>query len=228
MASATGITVVKPRTARVQCHRANAGASDQSWSDYYKVNVYYPFVDHVISELDTRFSDHHEGLVAVQYLVPTLLSKLTQEKVELIKQYYGQYLSFEEREVLDTEITKWKKSFEGIPIGEESNHVNATLSKCSPQIFPTLHKIFAIFLTTPVGSVSCEHSFSALRHLQLWTQSTMREDRLSGLAMILIHRNTETFPALKKFIREKQTGDSLEHRFCILFIQYGLRVNLKI
>ena len=53
------------------------------------------------------------------------------------------------------------------PIGEESNHVNATLSKCSPQIFPTLHKIFTIFLTTPVGSVSCEHSFSALRRLQL-------------------------------------------------------------
>ena len=203
LASATGITVVKPRTARVQCHRANAGASDQSCSDYYKVNVYYPFVDHVISELDTRFSDHHEGLVAVQYLVPTLLSKLTQEKVELIKQYYGQYLSFEEREVLDTEITKWKKSFEGILIGEESNHVNATLSKCSPQIFPTLHKIFTIFLTTPVGSVSCERSFSALRRLKLWTRSTMREDRLSGLAMILIHRNTEYIPSPEEIYSRK-------------------------
>ena len=164
LSSATGITVVKPRTARVQCHRANAGASDQNCSDYYKINVYYPFVDHVISELDTRFSDHHEGLVAVQYLlVPTLLSKLTQEKVELIEQYYGRYLSFEEGDMLGTEITKWKKLFEGIPMGEESDQVNATFSKCSPQIFPTLHKIFTIFLTTPVGSVSCERSFSALR-----------------------------------------------------------------
>ena len=197
------VEYIAPRTAKVQCHRANAGASDQSCSDYYKVNVYYPFVDHVISELDTRFSDHHEGLVAVQYLVPTLLSKLTQEKVELIKQYYGQYLSFEEREVLDTEITKWKKFFEGIPIGEETNHVNATFSKCSPQIFPTLHKIFTIFLTTPVGSVSCERSFSALRRLQLWTRSSMREDRLSCLAMILIHNNTEYVPSPEEIYSRK-------------------------
>ena len=161
--------------------------------------MFYPFVDHVISELDARFSDHHEGLVAVQYLVPALLSDLTQEKVELIKQYYGQYLSFEEREVLDTEITK----FEGVPMGEESNHVNAAISKCSPQIFPTLHKIFTIFVTTPVGSVSCERSFSALRCLKLWTRSTMTEDHLSGLAMILIHKNTDYIPSPEEIYPRK-------------------------
>lgn len=85
LASATGITICQPRTARVQYHRASAVAIDQSCSDYYKVNVYYPFIDHVITELD-RFSNDHEGLVAVQYLVPLSLSKLTQEKANLIKQ----------------------------------------------------------------------------------------------------------------------------------------------
>ncbi len=60
-------------------------------------------------------------------------------------------------------------------------------SRCSPQTFP-------IFLTTPVGSVSCERSFSALRRLKLWTHSSMIEERLSGLAMLLIHRGTNFIP----------------------------------
>ena len=42
-----------------------------------------------------------------------------------------------------------------------------------------------------MGSVSCERSFSALRRLKLWTRSSMTEERLSGLAMLLIHRDTE-------------------------------------
>ena len=39
-----------------------------------------------------------------------------------------------------------------------------------------------------LGSVSCKRSFSALRRLKLWTRSLMTEERLRGLAMMLIHR----------------------------------------
>ena len=91
LASAVGIMVDKPRTARLQCHRANAGAVDQSCSDYYRINVYYPFIDHVISELETRFSNDHEGLVAVQYLVPSCLSQLSHDKVESIEHFTASF-----------------------------------------------------------------------------------------------------------------------------------------
>ena len=66
--------------------------------------------------------------------------------------------------------------------------------RCSSQRFPALRKIFTVFLTTPVGSVACERSFSALRRLKLWTRSSMTEERLSGLAMLLIHRGTDFIP----------------------------------
>ena len=46
LASNIGINV-KPRIARIQCHRANAGDVDQSCSEYYRINVYYNFIDHV-------------------------------------------------------------------------------------------------------------------------------------------------------------------------------------
>ena len=74
IASAVGVTVCKPRTASLQCHRANSGATGcQTPSDYYRINVYYPFIDHVVEELDTRFANEHKGLVAVQHLVPANL-----------------------------------------------------------------------------------------------------------------------------------------------------------
>ena len=38
------------------------------------VNVYYPFIDHVIVELETRFSEDHKGLKAAQKLVPVHLN----------------------------------------------------------------------------------------------------------------------------------------------------------
>ena len=54
IAQAVGNTVTKPHTANVQWHRANAGCnSDQTISDYYKVNVFFPFVDHVVQEVDS-------------------------------------------------------------------------------------------------------------------------------------------------------------------------------
>ena len=84
-----GITIGKPR---LQRHRANAGDVDQNCSDYYRINVFYTFIDHVIKELETRFSGDHEGFVAVQYLIPLYLPQLSQEKFDSLKSYYGKYL----------------------------------------------------------------------------------------------------------------------------------------
>ena len=192
--SSVGIIIDKPRTARVQRHRANSGATTVSCSNYYRINVYYPFIDHVITELEARFSCDHEGLVAVQYLVPFHLPQLSQENIDSLCSYYNKFLSYEEKEDLITDIMKWKKSYEEVSLQERPNTANSALASCSPQTFPTLHKVFTIFLTTPVGSVSCERSLSAFRRFKLWTRSSMKEERL---AMMLIHHGS-TFLVLRK------------------------------
>ena len=61
----------------------------------------------------------------------------------------------------------------------------------SPQEFPAIHKVLSIFLTTPVGNISCERSFSALCSVKIWTRSLMTRDRLNGLAILLILRGTD-------------------------------------
>ncbi len=51
--------------------------------------------------------------------------------------------------------------------------------------------IFEMLLTLPVGSCSCERSFSAMRRLKTWQRSTMGESRSNGLALMNIHSNND-------------------------------------
>ena len=165
--------------------------------------MYFPFIDHVITELEARFSSEHSGLIAAHYLIPHFLSSLDHETNYSLLSYYGKFLCDHEKDYLPVEITKWKKTFE-LHQQEKPNKATEALKVCSPQVFPVLNKIFTIFLTTPVGSVSCERSFSALRHLKLWTCSSMTEERLCDLAIIV---KVTIYLLLKNFIHEKLTGD---------------------
>ena len=72
--------------------------------------------------------------------------------------------------------------------------VCTALAACDPNYFPAINIILVILCTTPVGSVECERSFSALCRLKLWTREGMSEDRLNGLAMLKVYRNTEQIP----------------------------------
>ena len=185
--------------------------------------MFYPFIDHVVTELKTRFSNHHEGLVVVQHLTPFSLEEHTEDKLKSIQGYYGKFLGSDEGEDLVTDITKWKKKYENVALQDKPKSVSLALSECSAQTFPVLHKVFIIYLTTPVGSVSCERSFSVLHRLKLWMRSSMTEERLSGLAMMLAHRGTDYIP---KSIEKRLIGvmykmhyksSSTMQNFCVFF-----------
>ena len=102
----------------------------------------------------------------------------------------------EEKSNFSIEVAKWKKIYSSIPVKQRPDTAVGALSECSGQSFLALNKVVTVFFTIPVGNVSCERSFSALRRLKLWTRSTMSEHRLSGLAMLLLHcDNPECIPS---------------------------------
>ena len=47
--------------------------------------MFYPFIDHVVAELEERFSNDHEGLVAIQHLIPISLREFSDEKLNSIQ-----------------------------------------------------------------------------------------------------------------------------------------------
>lgn len=72
-----------------------------------RINVYYPFIDHVIEQLETKFNDEHQEIIAAEYLLPQNLHKLCDDKIAMILSYYGKFMSAEEKTNLSIEIAKW-------------------------------------------------------------------------------------------------------------------------
>ncbi|XP_028395699.1 uncharacterized protein LOC114519730 [Dendronephthya gigantea] len=192
--NAVEVEITKPRTARNQRHRANSGNANQTCEDYYRINVYYPFIDRVVEEIETRFAFEHKGLLAAQTLVPVYLKTLTVAKLDDIKEFFGKFLTFTQLSGFDTEIVRWKQKFVDVPLKEKPKNACDAITKCDAAFYPAISKILTIFLTVPVGSVCCERSFSALRRLKLWTRASMGEERLSGLTMLMINQDSSNIP----------------------------------
>ncbi len=57
--------------------------------------------------------------------------------------------------------------------------------------FPNIHAILVLIACVPSTSCSCERSISRLRVLDTYLRSTMKEERLNGLALLAIHREID-------------------------------------
>ena len=136
VADSINVTLIKPHTTTVQRHRVNAAHNDQP-SDYYRINVFYPFIDHVVGELETRFSVQYEGLTTAQNLFPLYLPKLTNRHIEKIKNYFIKHLDFSEKSNFDAELARWRMKHAKEPESEQER----AMPDCSPQEFPDIHKV---------------------------------------------------------------------------------------
>lgn len=78
----------------------------QSVSDYYRINVFYPFVDHIVGELETRFLIQHEGLITVQNFLPLYMPKLTDRRIKKTKNYFSKHLDFSDKSNFDFKLAR--------------------------------------------------------------------------------------------------------------------------
>ncbi|ESN98243.1 hypothetical protein HELRODRAFT_84726 [Helobdella robusta] len=65
------------------------------------------------------------------------------------------------------------------------------LALCNSNLYLTIHSLLSILCTMPVSVATAERSFSTLRRLKTWMRSKMKEERLTGLALMNIHCDTE-------------------------------------
>ena len=95
----------------------------------------------------------------------------------------------------------WTKEFKGNLFTTVSDTLDA-LNELNPYSYPTAFEALKIIAVFPSTSCSCERSISSLRRLKDYTQSTMKSDRLNGLASMYIHRNIYFNPsfALEKVV----------------------------
>ena len=182
LADEQGIPVTKPRTTGRQIHRSNTPS--QTVEDYWRLNLFYPFIEQLIIELQDRLCKPMPRLKA-QYLLPSHINNLSTEVWEDIKSEYTPLLP--QPSIVDVELEGWKHAIDSGAIEAESLQKAVFAAQF---MFPNIHTILKVLLTMPVSTATAERSFSGLRRLKTYLRNNMSETRLSGLALLHIHHNT--------------------------------------
>ena len=113
------------------------------------------------------------------------------------------------------EVLRWKQKF--LTLNTDELELVDIVNITDKIFYPTIYTILSLLVTLPVGSCTCERSFSALRRLKTWSRTSMGEDRLNGLALRHIHH--PLISQLDPLEVLKQWDASLHRRIALGFDQ---------
>ena len=162
-----------------------------------------PFLDHIVSDLTTRFNAHVKQSASIEKLLPANINPDSCVKeLEQAVAFYKDDLP--NADVVDEEFHLWKSRWLSIPKQERPQTLSRSMQHCSPVNLPNLYPLFKLFATLPLSSCSCERSASVLRRLNSYLRCTQTEDRLSALALIHCnyHENIDVDSVCKLFVEK--------------------------
>ena len=134
------------------------------------------FIDKYDDELPSRLTLDAELIQWTQ-----LWNGQWEEKLKILKEQHTQATGTELK-VSPSELTRLK--INAVPC-----NISATLKSVKPDLFPNIYYLLGILAVLPVTSCEAEHCISSLRHLKTYLRSTMGQDRLTGLALMYIHKH---------------------------------------
>lgn len=194
------IEITSPRTVKAQIHRSNAEAS--SPRDYYRINVFIPFLDALICEMKTRFSPINTELTQLFSLVPSFIkpADYDEEIVNVASKYCDEDESSSFQ--LYNEIALWREHWSQIKGKVPSTAIDAF---CDPSVrfYPNIKNLLHLLCVLPVTSCTGERSFSSMKLIKSYLRTTMQQDRLNALALMNIHKNTINLDPLEVIIIDK-------------------------
>ena len=171
-----GVEASLPRTCARHRNRSNIPAQDAC--EYYRRVTFVPLLDHLISELESRFSSHKQTALLGLYLVPTVLVRKSVEEItpkvcELGEMYCDDLPSTNS---LQSELHCWYLKWKRVEQEQGQAALLKTPSFTLPHVsslLPNIKVLLLILCTLPVTSCSAERSFSGLRLLLdlLWEMS---------------------------------------------------------
>ena len=136
LAKSLDVVPSKRRISVKQNFRANIPS--ESVEDHDRVNLFYTFAEHIISELESRFAKRKEPAMVAAYRA--------EQRAELL-QWYQQDLS--DAATVEQELKRWRYKFlfSTVPLPSTAQD---TLQTTSMVFFPNIECMLRIFLTIPV------------------------------------------------------------------------------
>lgn len=158
----------------------------RSPEEYFKRSIFIPFIDHFLSQLNSRFNDRLKTILPLEGLIPKNNKIYPIEQIFKTSLMYQADINISEQE-LRAEIIMWQKRWE--KVDKLNLPSTATEALCfATNVFPSIKILLQIFATLPVSTATAERSFSNIKRLKTYLRSTMTENRLNGLALLNIHK----------------------------------------
>jgi hypothetical protein len=162
-------------------------SSTETNKDHFKVEIFYPVVDVILSELDRRFKKNSSVICAMDVLHPQNANFLNFEHLKPMAEHYGCNMDILQCElkILPTTIKKYEETVK-TKVANIMDFIDI-LTKYD-LVFPETLKLAVIVVTIPVSSAACERTFSSLKRIKTYLRNRMTDERLGHLAIINIER----------------------------------------
>lgn len=161
-----------------------------------KSNLYFPILDAILVELNSRFSQKNLELMrSLHACCPRADNFL---EITPLKPLISAYdLDYQQ---LTTETLLAKASLQG----KEMEDVSDVLLELVPlkAAFPNLIQLLQIALTISVSTAKCERTFSTLKRIKSYLRTTMSEERLNNMAILSIEHDLSKTINRKEIIRQ--------------------------
>lgn len=181
--------ITVPRKVWRVTQRANAPA--ESVAEHYRVNLFVPFLDSCLAQLRLRFKDAPIQL-RLQQLLPGHTKEDSLEQVMEVAELHRADLQDVPLDAVRAEVETWLTDLEGSD--SMSDSVSEAIARANATMCPNVALLLRLYGTLPVSNATVERSFSKLKLLKSDLRTTMEEERLSGLALLSVHRQIEVDP----------------------------------
>ena len=166
MATEAGTVVDGRLTIPRRCGRQTLKSNVESTTpaDYWRLSVFIPFLDHLITEFAHRFSEMSSAAIQALLLLPAHLESLTSDKELALEQCYHSDLP--EPDSFSQGVKRWRKEWEvhqkaGLPLPVSLTDALLAAGSLS---FPNITRILTTVLVAPVTTATVERSNSALAY----------------------------------------------------------------
>ena len=175
--------IIVPRKSDRQTHRMNVPA--ETPMDHYRLTIFIPYLDHLITQLEDRFRSRPDILQA-QGLIPQWSEVGTLSKLLPVLEAYEKDLP-DTKDQAEREVKLWLHHIGGDDPQTKALCLTGCVKRAKEMGLDSVVTLLRLYGTVPCTTASVERSFSRLRNLKTHLRNKMGEERLSGLALMAIH-----------------------------------------
>ena len=193
MADKIGDTVSVPRITGRQEHRNNAPSVNPE--SHYRVNVAIPFIDHLLEEMSSRFSEDNRDGAEIFSLVPSAVVMKHDSLRNLAEKLQFWQQGLPTPSSLLSELKEWQYFWKQYtPTLQLPGNLIECVKYADEDMYPNLRDLLIIGCTLPVSSAEAERSYSGLRRIKSYLRNRMSAKRLSGMQECKNARNIRISP----------------------------------